>query len=215
MQSSAGDQTDARRKRRLALVLKTAALALPISGLVFASVPHSFKAGDQLTSAALNDNFGAVAPAGIISAYGGGVAPAGWLLCDGSAVSCMTYAALFAAIGTSYGAGDGAMTFNVPDLRGRFVRGVDGDAGRDPDRNARAASSPGGATGNFVGSVQDDAFESHTHTVTQAPVGLLSPGGLGTGATYNLKYTPFETGDAGTSTETRPTNVYVNYIIKQ
>ena len=57
------------------------------------------------------------APPGIISAYAGSTAPGGFLLCDGTAVSRTTYAALFAVTGTTYGAGDGSTTFNVPDLR--------------------------------------------------------------------------------------------------
>jgi microcystin-dependent protein len=57
-------------------------------------------------------------------------APEGWLLCDGAAVSRSTYAALFAAIGTTYGAGNGTTTFNLPDYRGRVPLGVDGAAGR-------------------------------------------------------------------------------------
>ena len=58
--------------------------------------------------------------AGIINAYAGSTAPDGYLMCDGSAVSRTNYAALFAAIGTTYGAGDGSTTFNVPNLSGRF-----------------------------------------------------------------------------------------------
>lgn len=62
---------------------------------------------------------GGTVPAGALTMFGGAAAPAGWLLCDGSAVSRTTYADLFTAIGTAYGSGDGATTFNVPDMRGR------------------------------------------------------------------------------------------------
>lgn len=65
-------------------------------------------------------------PAGIILPYAGSTAPEGYLMCDGSAVSRSTYAALFAVIGTTYGAGDGSTTFNIPDLTGRVVIGVSG-----------------------------------------------------------------------------------------
>ena len=61
---------------------------------------------------------------GMIFAYAGASAPTGFLLCDGSAVSRTTYAGLFSLIGTTYGAGDGSTTFNVPDLRGRFAIGA-------------------------------------------------------------------------------------------
>lgn len=64
-------------------------------------------------------------PPGVMLDYAGSSAPAGWLLCDGSAVSRTTYASLFAAIGTAYGSGDGSTTFNVPDTRGRVVAGLD------------------------------------------------------------------------------------------
>jgi microcystin-dependent protein len=63
---------------------------------------------------------------GEIMTYGGASAPAGWLLCNGQAVSRATYASLFGVVGTVYGVGDGSSTFNVPDLSGRFPFGFDG-----------------------------------------------------------------------------------------
>lgn len=68
------------------------------------------------------------APAGSIMAYAASTAPTGWLLCDGSAVSRTTYATLFTAISTTWGTGDGSTTFNLPDLRGQFLRGYDSRA---------------------------------------------------------------------------------------
>jgi microcystin-dependent protein len=62
-------------------------------------------------------------PTGTIAGFGGTAAPTGWLLCDGAAVSRTTFSALFTAIGTAYGVGDGSTTFNVPDLRQRFPLG--------------------------------------------------------------------------------------------
>lgn len=64
--------------------------------------------------------------AGQITQYAGSTPPAGWLFCDGAAYSRTKYAELFKAIGTTYGAGDGSTTFNVPDLRGRFPYGMNG-----------------------------------------------------------------------------------------
>ena len=64
-------------------------------------------------------------PVGTIVQYAGSIAPSGWLICDGSAVSRTTYAALFAVIGTTYGAGDGSTTFNLPNLKGRVPVGLD------------------------------------------------------------------------------------------
>jgi len=85
-------------------------------------------------------------PVGFVAAYAAGSAPGGWLLCDGSAVSRTTYADLFALIGTTYGAGDSATTFNVPDLRDEFIRGR--------------------ATGRTVGSKQSGSLASHIHPVS-------------------------------------------------
>lgn len=63
------------------------------------------------------------APTGVVQAFAGSTSPAGWLLCDGSAVSRTDYAALYAVIGTTYGAGDGSTTFNLPNLVDKFVEG--------------------------------------------------------------------------------------------
>jgi phage-related tail fiber protein len=76
-------------------------------------------------------------------------APTGYLKANGAAVSRSTYATLFAAIGTTFGAGDGSTTFNLPDLRGEFVRGWDDSRGIDSART--------------FGSAQTDAFKSHSH----------------------------------------------------
>ena len=79
------------------------------------------------TSDAVNSalsNIGASVPTGTMFIYGGSVAPDGWLVCDGSAISRSTYAELFGVIGTSYGVGDGSTTFNIPDMRDRFVQGA-------------------------------------------------------------------------------------------
>lgn len=69
-----------------------------------------------------------ITPAGIVTPYAGTTAPTGWLMCDGSAVSRATYAALYTAIGTAYGAGDGTTTFNLPDAKGRVI--VSRDSGQ-------------------------------------------------------------------------------------
>jgi microcystin-dependent protein len=68
------------------------------------------------------------APPGAIMAFAASSAPTGWLVCDGSAVSRTSYAALFAVLSTTWGAGDGSTTFNLPDLRGQFLRGYDSRA---------------------------------------------------------------------------------------
>jgi phage-related tail fiber protein len=79
-----------------------------------------------------------MAPSGLVAPFARNTAPTGWLKANGAAVSRVTYADLFAAIGTTFGAGDGFTTFNLPDLRGEFVRGWDDSRGVD---NARAFGS--------------------------------------------------------------------------
>lgn len=64
-------------------------------------------------------------PAGVVSQYAGAAAPAGWLLCDGAAVSRTTYSTLFSVLGTTYGAGNASTTFNLPNLKGRLPVGLD------------------------------------------------------------------------------------------
>lgn len=80
-------------------------------------------------------DFNPTVPAGAVMTFAMQTPPNGWLECNGTAVSRTTYAALFAAIGTTYGAGNGSTTFNLPDLRGEFVRGWDHGRGVDQYRN--------------------------------------------------------------------------------
>lgn len=143
--------------------------------------------------------------AGTVFWYAGTSAPAGALACDGSAISRTTYSRLFTAIGEAHGEGDNSTTFNIPDIRGRFVRGQDAGAGRDPDAAGRSAAATGGNSGDAVGSVQDDEFESHTHginTQLNTPTGGGSVKVTGAGASTT-------TSAAGGSTETRPKNIYL------
>ena len=77
---------------------------------------------------------------GSLIAFAGATAPQGYVLCDGRAVSRTTYSALFRTIGTTYGAGDGSTTFNVPDLRGRAVFGADAMGGTAAGRSIALGS---------------------------------------------------------------------------
>lgn len=104
-------------------------------------------------------------PTGAITAFGGETAPTGWLTCDGSAVSRITYAELFSVIGVAFGNGDGVNSFHLPDFRGRFLRGRDGGAARDPDASTRTAMTTGGNAGDEVGSVQTAVMKTHTHSI--------------------------------------------------
>jgi microcystin-dependent protein len=105
---------------------------------------------------------------GSLIAFAGATAPQGYVLCDGRAVSRTTYSALFRTIGTTYGAGDGSTTFNVPDLRGRAVFGADAMGGTAAGRSIALGSLA--ATGGT---------DSQTLSVAQMPAhrhGINDPG---------------------------------------
>lgn len=157
-------------------------------------------------------------PTGMIAYWPVESVPDGWLECNGKAVSRDTYSDLYDAIGDKYGAGDGSTTFNLPELRGEFIRvwsngrtdEVDGeDVEIDDDRE--------------LGSSQDDAFQGHTHSVlaSVADAGNVYPltNGLGMGGRgQSTKYfsgggqigeptTDDTNGTPRTASETRPRNV--------
>lgn len=98
-------------------------------------------------------------PAGMIVPFAGDTnkIPQGWILCDGREISRTAYSDLLDAIGIAWGPGNGVSTFNVPDLRGAFLRGVDLGAGRDPDAASRYALHPTGNSGDNVASYQNEA----------------------------------------------------------
>ena len=141
-----------------------------------------------------SNTFSAQIPAGMVQAYAGSTAPTGWLKCNGAAISRTTYATLFAAIGTTYGAGDGGTTFNVPELRGEFVRGWADGRGVD--------------SGRSLGSFQADEFKSHTHTFA----GSVASGGSGRSDRDGTRST--KTTNATGGSETRPRNIAMLYCIK-
>jgi hypothetical protein len=104
-------------------------------------------------------------PVGTVYSHGAATPPPGYLICDGKLYDNTRFPELRAALVTAWG-GNGTQ-FNVPDLAGRFLRGVDPTGARDPDAGSRLASATGGNTGatpSRVGSVQLDQFRSHTHT---------------------------------------------------
>lgn len=164
-------------------------------------------------------------PIATIHAFAGTSAPDGWAMCDGSEVSRTDNAALFAAIGETYGVGDGSTTFNLPDMRGEFLRGLDnmgtaaGARGKDVDGTART-----------VGQAQSHAFGSHNHQVygtsvansdgsvqtTQRARSLggqnTNLGGYGYRNTFGVSGAQIVQNTGGT--ETRPANMAINYIIK-
>lgn len=119
---------------------------------------------------------GAALPPGVILPYGGTVAPAGFLMCDGSAVSRTTYAALFNAIGTNFGPGDGSTTFNLPPTPGKTLVGKG------------AAGSTFGTLGAVLGeethTLSVNEMPAHAHTMASVsagtPAGTISSNSAGT-----------------------------------
>ena len=106
---------------------------------------------------------GMLAPIGSILGYAGASLPTGWVFCDGAAINRTDYAALFAAISTSFGVGDGSTTFNVPDLRGRVPVGKDDMGAGASSRVTSGSDGLDGATFGAVGSklIETAAGKSH------------------------------------------------------
>lgn len=149
-------------------------------------------------------------PIGSVVTWMTETAPEDWLFLRGQAVSRTTYPALFGLLGTMYGQGDGSTTFNLPDFRGLFLRGRDGGAEVDPDRGSRTDRGDG-TTGDAVGTKQSDEFKNHVHGVRPIALNIRSDVGAGHWSVQNnLNADSTATG----GNETRPKNIYVNYIIK-
>lgn len=112
-------------------------------------------------------------PIGMITAYAGSTAPTNWQLCYGQAISRTTYSSLFAVLGTTYGAGDGSTTFNLPDLRGRTVAGVDNMGGTDAGRLSTAntlGTTTGTETVTLTSAQSGVPAHAHANTVTNNAV---------------------------------------------
>jgi microcystin-dependent protein len=107
-------------------------------------------------------------PVGVVVPFAGSTSPAGWQLCYGQAISRTTYAGLFSTIGTTYGTGDGSTTFNVPDMRGRAVAGLDNMGGTAASRLTAtvlsAANTLGATGGTETHTLTTAQLASHNHT---------------------------------------------------
>lgn len=196
------------------------------------SVTEVAIADQQITAAKLAPSLAAdsVIPPGTIMAYAGDIGfggsrpvPVGWLLCDGTEKIRADYERLFHAIGDLWGAGNGSTTFNVPDLRSYFLRGVDAGAIRDPGLAGRTAHGTNRV--DAPGSSQLDQLTHHTHDAPPGNAYVVTGGfhantlpgyssgpGLafvGKGGAISSDARNQKAGE-----ETRPMNVYVNYIIK-
>ena len=165
-------------------------------------------------------------PSGAVFCIAVATVPSDYLECNGAAVSRTTYAALFAVVGTAYGAGNGSSTFNLPDLRGEFIRGFDNGKGTD--------------SGRSIASSQTSQMMQHTHAVS-ASSSVSDPGHAHTFSSNNS-----DSGDGNTlndrtdnsntrtmtssssatnisvsttiandgGTENRPRNIAMMYVIK-
>lgn len=140
-------------------------------------------------------------PPGAVAYFARSVAPAGYLKANGAAVSRTTYADLFAAIGTTFGAGNGSTTFNVPDLRAEFLRGLDDGRGID--------------TGRGLGTSQAQAIQNHNHPL----IGFLMQSTPPSGGMFGLNggvgsYNDTNFINATGGAETRPRNIALLACIK-
>jgi microcystin-dependent protein len=170
---------------------------------------------------------GIIIPPGALMPFAGSSAPTGWLFCDGSAVSRTTYSALFTAIGTSYGSGDGSTTFNVPDLRGRVPVG----AGTGVGEGSSGTGAPSGTTltarslGQWGGeqdhllTASESGTSQHAHDYgsvydTDGTNGVLRAGSTAGGPIFNTVNVIHAGASAPSEHNTMPPFVVTNYLIK-
>lgn len=139
----------------------------------------------------------------------------GFLLCDGSAVSRVTYAALFAVIGTTFGAGDGSTTFNLPDFRGRFIQGaVQGEGG---DLGSYKEAGLPNITGDLVTSGTWSGFSSASGALRKADGTGGYPGSGGKGGSISARIifnASYSNSVYGKSNTVQPSAVALNVFIK-
>ena len=139
-------------------------------------------------------------PVGTVIASASTTTPAGYLHCNGGAISRRAYAPLHRAIGTRFGAGNGSTTFNIPDFRGTFLRGWDNGRGLD--------------SGRLFGSYQADDFKAHTHRIRKrGSTGSWNQAGVTEGDAAD-RYFSYPATETVGGAETRPKNVAVNFYIK-
>ena len=201
------------------------------------TLPPSVTSGGFLqTDGSGNLSFQIVAgvPSGSVFCMAVATVPSGYLECNGAAVSRTTYAALFAIIGTAYGTGNGSSTFNLPDLRGEFVRGFDNGRGVDNGRSiASSQSSQFGQHNHNVSASSSSSVSDpgHQHSMSVGFFNSLSSGGAlafrdagtsnrinnaSTGISVSTSTSISQSNRGGTSnsSETRPRSIAMMYIIK-
>lgn len=167
-------------------------------------------------------------PPGIVFDYAGSVVPTGYLWCAGQAVSRTAYAALFNAIGIAYGGGDGVLTFNVPDLRGRVGVGKDNMNGIAVNRVTNSGTGNSGIAGVTLGASGGEQTHAmalaenaaHGHSIV-AGIGLVVYGNTGAGVAtlaaggdVPLYTTTLASSGSGTGHQNMPPTLILNKIIK-
>ncbi len=172
--------------------------------------------GKEVVKVKSNGLLGPAGPPGSIVMWPAEAVPDGYLECNGNTVSRTFYADLFAVIGVMYGSGDGSTTFNLPDLRGYFVRGWNHGAGNDPDAGSRTNRGDS-AAGDHVGTKQDDKYRSHNHgyqsLINSSPTGYNNARNYYSGK-YVSGYTLNRVSTSSGGNETRPKNISMMFIIK-
>lgn len=191
---------------------------IPVPGTVVAAGSQVGPSGDT----GLTGVGGSAEEVGSIKAWPAAAAPASWMLCDGSALSRTLYPGLFAVLGTTWGAGDGSTTFNLPDMRGRFVLG----AGQGASLANRILAASGGEEAHQL-SIGELAVHTHIQNAHIHVVGVQSLAAAGTGCLTPVAYpgagggynsqsvtaTNQNTG-SGTPHENMPPFLVITYIVK-
>lgn len=182
------------------LTVTAGTVSLPAGSIGTADIADSAVTEDKIADGAVTIAklaTGAAVPTGAIFNFAAETVPSGYLECDGSEISRTTYADLYAVIGIAFGVGNGTTTFNLPDLRGEFVRGFDNGRGVDTSR--------------AFASTQADELKSHTHGVTYAS------GTRDTGVSLDHNFSAAvstKTTEATGGAETRPRNIALVFCIK-
>jgi microcystin-dependent protein len=160
-----------------------------------------------------------VPPPGTVVDYAGATEPTGWLFCYGQAVDRTTYAGLFAAIGTTFGSGDGSTTFNLPDIRGRVTAGQDDMGGTSANRLTGLSGGVNGDTFGATGGSESHVLlatemPAHTHNVTYSNVEQAGfPSSRGTAGSGESTRATASAGGGGAHNNVQPT-IILNKIIK-
>lgn len=223
-----------------------APLASPaLTGTPTAPTPATGTRTTQLaTTAFVGAECQIAAPTGSVYTFAGATVPTGWLKCNGALLSRTTYAALFAVIGTTYGAGDGSTTFALPDLRGEFVRGFDDARGIDAGRTLGSSQASQNlshthteqGSGGHSHTAWSDSQGAHSHVFESPPRMSDTDRGVGNASLWNIDGTTTQTTsiagahthgvgigpvgnhthtiDASGGSESRPRNIAMHYIIK-